>query len=99
MDTTLAAYGDGDDVFVSLRETSNFFQFPVIVRSVDETSAGHEGAMDIYTNTDYKTKLRARVRLVTVAGSALDGKLVPGRRTSLLGLFSVNLARLGGFAN
>ncbi|MBZ5618067.1 MAG: hypothetical protein LAQ69_04920 [Acidobacteriia bacterium] len=50
--------------------------------------------MDIYTNTDYKTKLRAGVRFVTVAGSALDGKLVAGRRTSLLGLFSVNLSRL-----
>jgi hypothetical protein len=90
----LTAYGDGDDVFVSLRDTSNFFQFPVIIRSVNETSAGHEGAMDIYTNTDYKNKLGTGVRFVTVTGSALDGKLVPGRRTSLLGLFSVNLSRI-----
>jgi len=90
----LKVHGSGDDVFVSLRETSNFFQFPAIIRSVTPTSTGQEGTMDIFTNTDFKKTLQPDVRFVIATGSALDGTLTVGKKISLLGLFSVNLSRV-----
>jgi hypothetical protein len=61
---------------------------------VRQVTDGHEVVVDVYTNTDYKIVLRRQLRAITVSGSALDLHLKVGSRVSLLGLFSVNLAKL-----
>lgn len=89
----LTGYADGENLVISLRESPNFLQFPAIIKTITSATGGHEGTMDIYTNTDYQTLLRENVRFVTVTGSALDTKLAPEQRLSLLGFFSINLRR------
>jgi hypothetical protein len=90
----LRAYVDNGYLYVSLRETSNFFQFPVEVKSIHDIEGGQEAVVDVYTNTDYETLLYEGLRTIITNKSALDGKLRPEDKVSLLGIFGVNLRKL-----
>jgi len=88
-----AVYQTDRDLAVAMAQFQNFFQIPVIVRSVSTMTHGHELTLDVYSSTSYATRIYQNLRAITVSGSPIDGALVVGNRRVLEGICSVNLRR------
>lgn len=81
------------DLRVSLPRSSNFFQLPVVIRTVREEGGAVMMTADVCATRrcDSEEFLWKNLRLVSVSTTYGTRPFSPGERGQLLGLFSVNL--------
>lgn len=91
------AFQDAQFLQLGLPKGDNFYQLPVKVKSLQATTAGHEATVDVFSSPTLANLVYADLRCLTVKGSPIDdaaaSMLQEGKKLTLLGFFSVNLAR------
>jgi hypothetical protein len=92
-------YQDGEALYVHLPKgqpyESNFFQLPVVIRSVTNKDEAIIMDADVCSTVDCSgtTFLYKAIRLVTLPSTEAGATYFVGEKTELLGIFSINLRR------
>jgi len=90
---------DSQFVYVQLAKADNFYQLPVVVRSINPISGGAEAVVDVHAAFRGQPRLvMSSLHVVMAAGSTITTQVRPNQRTFLLGFFSVNLKKAAAIA-
>lgn len=85
---------DNQFVYVQLAKADNFYQLPVVVKSIKPISGGAEAVVDVYAAFRGQPRLvMSGLHVIMASGSTITTQLGPNQRTYLLGFFSVNLKK------
>ena len=92
------AYQDGQTFFLGLVKNANFYQLPVIPTSARTIDGGHEFTVEVFSDAAMKHSVFENLNVITTTGSPIDAGLQIGKKTFLLGFFSVNLKKALGLS-
>jgi len=88
-DAWLQTYEDPQFVYINLRRADNFYQLPVIVKTISDITAGKQAVVDVYSDVAH-SHLVYEDLTVNMLSSDFASNLKPGEKTFILGIFSVN---------
>jgi hypothetical protein len=88
-DGWLQPYEDADYVYINLHKADNFYQLPVVIKTISDVADGRQATVDVYSDAAHTRRIYENMT-VNMLLSPFASKLKDGDKTFLLGIFSVN---------